>query len=108
MLVAIFAGTLFASMGAMGSRAGLGGSFGSIMAFIYLTTAAVSFFSVCYLNRFATKAKRAFREYDAEALTASLGYLKSHYKFIGILMLAILALYALIFVLAILRGLLGG
>ncbi|MFH6999111.1 hypothetical protein ACHRVZ_14335 [Flavobacterium sp. FlaQc-57] len=106
LLVAVFAGTIFASMGsAMGGA--FGGSFGAAMGFVYVFIAAVYFFPVYYLNKFSVNAKRAFRDNDSEALSNSLGYLKSHYKFIGIFMVAILALYALIFVFGIIGALFG-
>ncbi|MEP6803590.1 MAG: DUF5362 family protein [Flavobacterium sp.] len=60
-----------------------------------------------YLFKFSSNAKKAFRENDTEALTHSLEYLKSHYKFIGIFMIAILVLYGLIFVFTILGSLVG-
>ncbi|TPG40163.1 hypothetical protein [Flavobacterium pectinovorum] len=108
LLLAVFAGSIFSSMGsAMPGMGGLGGSFGIIMAFVYVFIAAIYFFPIYYLNKFAVNAKRAFRDNDSEALTNALGYLKSHYKFIGILMLAIMVLYGLIFVVAILGALLG-
>lgn len=104
-LLAVFAGTIFASMGTMSGLGAMGGSFGTMMGVFYFLIAALYFFPVYYLNKFSTNAKRAFRENDTEALTTSLGYLKSHYKFVGILMLSILVLYALIFVLGILGSL---
>ncbi|OXB20818.1 hypothetical protein B0A80_18005 [Flavobacterium tructae] len=107
-LIAVFAGTIFSAMGnSMVGMGGLGGSFGALMGFFYVFIAAVYFFPVYYLYKFAVNTKRAFRENDSELLTSSLGYLKSHYKFIGIFMLAILALYGLIFVFGILGALLG-
>ena len=105
-LVAVFAGTIFASMGsAMGGA--FGSSFGAAMGFVYVFIAAIYFFPVFYLFKFSVNAKKAFRENDSEALSSSLGYLKSHYKFIGIFMVAILALYALIFVFGIIGALFG-
>lgn len=108
MLIAVFAGTFFAAMGSAIPGAGaMGGSFGVVMGVIYFILGAIYFFPVYYLFRFASNAKKAFRDNDAEALTTSLGYLKSHYKFIGIFMLAILVLYGLIIVFAIFGALLG-
>ncbi|KAF2510846.1 hypothetical protein EYY60_10100 [Flavobacterium zhairuonense] len=104
---AIFAGAIFASLGNTMGAGLFAGSLGAFMSFVYLAFAALYFFPVYYLFRFGSNAKRAFRENDSEALTSSLGYLKSHYKFIGILMVTILSLYALIFVLAMLGGILG-
>ena len=107
-LIAVFAGTIFSAMGnSMSGMGGLGSSFGALMGFVYVFIAAIYFFPVYYLYKFAVNTKRAFRENDSELLTSSLGYLKSHYKFIGIFMLAILALYGLIFVFGILGALLG-
>ncbi|KAF2333076.1 DUF5362 family protein [Flavobacterium daemonense] len=107
-LIAVFAGAFFSAMGsAMPGMGVYGSSFGALMSFFYLFIGAIYFFPVYYLFKFSSNAKRAFRENDSEALTSSLGYLKSHYKFIGILMVSILALYALFFVLAIFGGLLG-
>ncbi|MFH6995672.1 hypothetical protein [Flavobacterium sp. FlaQc-48] len=106
-VIAVFAGSIFSSMGAMAQMGALGGSFGAIMSAFYIFIAALYFFPVYYLNKFATNAKRAFKDSDTEALTTSFGYLKSHYKFIGIMMLSVLVLYALIFVFGILGALLG-
>ena len=106
LVIAVFAGTIFASMGsAMGGA--FGSSFGAAMGFGSVFIAAIYFFPVFYLFKFSVNAKKAFRENDSEALSSSLGYLKSHYKFIGIFMAAILALYALIFVFGIIGALFG-
>lgn len=97
-LLAIFAGTLFSAMGSsMPGMSGMGSSIGIGMTFLYLMLATLYFFPVYYLNKFAVNAKTAFRESDSEALTTSFEYLKSHYKFIGIMMLVIFSLYGLMF-----------
>lgn len=108
-VAAVFAGTIFAAMGkmgggmdgGMGSMGSLGGTFITIL---YLVIAVLYFFPVYYLNKFASNMKAAFRDNDTESLTNSFEYLKSHYKFIGILTLVIFAVYALIFVVAIVAG----
>ena len=96
-VAAVFAGALFAFIGnlsrEMNSFGAMGGSF--ISAF-YLMIAAFYFFPVYYLNKFASNAKIALRDNDSKSLAASFEYLKSHYKFIGIMSLIILGLYALI------------
>ena len=98
-LAAVFAGALFAFIGnlsrEMSNFGSIGGSF--ISAF-YLIIAAFYFFPVYYLNKFASNAKLALRNNDSKSLAASFEYLKSHYKFIGIMALIILCLYALIMV----------
>lgn len=108
LLIAVFAGTIFSAMGStMPGMGAYGGSFGAAMGAVYFLMAAFYFFPVYYLFKFSSNAKRAFRDNDSEALTSSLGYLKSHYKFIGILMIVLLAIYALVFVFAILGGLMA-
>lgn len=106
-VIAIFAGTIFSALGTMPGTGAFAGSFGVVMGFMYFILAAVYFFPVYYLFKFSSNAKKAFRENDSEALTASLGYLKSHYKFVGILMISMLVLYGLFFVLAMFGAILG-
>ncbi|MFH7018049.1 DUF5362 family protein [Flavobacterium sp. FlaQc-47] len=108
MIGAIFAGAFLATMGSVipGANA-MGSSFGAIIGVLYFILAAIYFFPVYYLFKFSSNAKKAFRDNDSESLTNSLEYLKSHYKFIGIFMIAILVLYGLIFVFAILGSLVG-
>jgi hypothetical protein len=89
------------AMGAMGS------SFGIVMAFVYFLIAVLYFFPVYYLNKFASNAKRAFKNNDSETLTTSLEYLKSHYKYIGIMTLVVFSLYLLMFVGMIVAGMLN-
>lgn len=106
-LIAVFAGTLFSRFNSMPGMAAYGGSFGTMIGVIYFLMAALYFFPVYYLFKFSSNAKKAFRDNDSQALTESIGYLKSHYKFFGILMIILLALYALMFVFAILAGIMG-
>lgn len=98
-LAAVFAGALFAFIGnlsrEMNSFGAMGASFISVF---YLIIAAFYFFPVYYLNKFASNAKIALRDNDSKSLAASFDYLKSHYKFMGIVALIILSLYALIMV----------
>ena len=107
-LIAIFAGTFLAAMGNMVPGMGAaGGSFGMIMGVVYFFIAALYFFPVYYLFKFATNTKAAFRDNDSEALTNSFSYLKSHYKFIGVTTIVVLGFYVLMLVLAIFGALLG-
>ena len=98
-LLAVFAGALFAFIGnlsrEMNNFGAMGGSFISAL---YLMIAAFYFFPVYYLNKFATNAKIALKNNDSKLLAASFEYLKSHYKFMGIVALIILSLYAIIMV----------
>jgi hypothetical protein len=97
--VALFAGTLFSAMGKMNPVMGaMGSSFGIVITFVYFLIATLYFFPVYYLNKFASTAKAAIKNNDSETLTTSLEYLKSHYKYIGIMTLVIFSLYLLMFV----------
>lgn len=107
-VIALFAGTIFATMGQMGGMRNGMGAFsamgGTFITVMYLIIAALYFFPVYYLNKFSVNMKTALKESNTALLTTSLEYLKSHYKFIGIMMLVIFAVYALIFVFAIIAG----
>ena len=103
-IMAIFGSAALASTTSLGDNS-LGAMGATFIAVFYLVIAGIYFFPIYYLNRFASKMKQAFRENNAEALTESLGYLKSHYKFIGIFTIIFLALYVLIIVGALLFGL---
>ena len=108
-LAAIFAGAVFAFIGnlsrEMNNFVAMGGSFISAL---YLIIAVFYFFPVYYLNKFASKAKIALRDNDSKSLTASFEYLKSHYKFMGIMALIVLSLYALIMLFAVISVLTAG
>jgi hypothetical protein len=95
---ALFASTIFSSMGHMAAPMGaMGTSFGIMLSVVYLIIAALYFFPVYYLNKFASHAKAAIRENNSDRLTVSLQYLKSHYKFIGIMTLVVFSMYLLMF-----------
>ena len=103
-VLAIFMSTFFSTMSSMSpGMAGIGGM-GWVLSAVYLLMAAIYFFPIYYLNKFATNAKLALSDNDSKSLTSSFEYLKSHYKFIGIISLVILSLYGLIIVFAILSS----
>jgi hypothetical protein len=108
-ILALFAGTIFGKVGSMmpGGMGMLGAGFGMVMAFFYMLMAALYFFPVYYLFKFASNAKTALQSEDTETLTTSFRYLKSHYKFIGILMVSIMCLYGLVIVFAIIAAIAG-
>ncbi|HEU4496451.1 MAG TPA: DUF5362 family protein [Flavobacterium sp.] len=96
-------GSIFAAAGSMGGTMGaLGAMGGTFITLFYLLLAAVYFFPVYYLYKFSSNAKTAFRNNDTESLTRSFGYLKSHYKFLGILTIVFIALYVLVIMFSIL------
>lgn len=93
-------GSLAASgMGAMGGIGAMGGVFGGVL---YLLFAMLYFFPIMYLFKFSSSILNAFQNNNTEQLTKGFEYLKSHYKFVGILMAILIGLYALIFIFALL------
>lgn len=93
--------SLFLMFGSAASP--LGDTFGAIGflgGFFYLMTGALYFFPIFYLFMFAFKTKKALSMTDNQTLEGALKNLKSHYKFIGILTILIIALYVLFFMFA--------
>jgi len=62
------------------------------------------FFPLMYLYRFGTQMRDALNANDQEKLTTAFKNLKSVFRFMGILTIIILALYALVFILALVFG----
>lgn len=71
----------------------LGGPF---VFLIYLVIAAIYAIPLFYLYKFAQTTRYALNNLNSFQLTESLGYLKSLFKFMGILAIATLCFYALI------------
>lgn len=104
-LLAVFIGTIFSTLsnftGGMNPMMGIGSGFFSA---IYLFIAALYFFPIYYLFQFSSKTKKAFKDNDNDQLNASFGYLKSHYKFVGITSLVFISFYVLIFIVSMIFG----
>ena len=94
LIFSLFAGSIMALNPAFSSMSGISGGF---ISFIYIIMAAIYFFPVYYLFNFGKKLKIGLSNNDNSALEEGFKNLKSHYKFIGILTISILSLYALIF-----------
>ena len=75
-----------------------------VAAFIYIIMAALYFFPVLYLYKFSRKMKVALLEKNTEDLTAAFSNLKSFFKFLGVMMLVVIGIYVLVFVFAIIGG----
>lgn len=73
----------------------------------YIILALVYFFPVYYLYKFSEEMKNALDLGREENLTGAFRWLKSHYKFIGILIIILLAFSILAFFAAILAGIFG-
>lgn len=77
---------------------------GGAVGVMYLLIAALYFFPVHYLYNFSLNMKRAIASGEENALEAGLRYLKSHYKFLGILMIIMLSFYLLMLLFALTMG----
>ncbi|MEP3836144.1 MAG: DUF5362 family protein [Algibacter sp.] len=65
---------------------------------IYLVLGLVYFFPVYNLFNFSRKMKSAIKSTNNDDFKVAFTNLKSHYKFMGIFMLAIISIYVLIFI----------
>lgn len=79
-------------MGGMGMMGAVGGA---AMGVLYLICALIYFFPILYLYRFASNTLSALDSNNTDQLTNGLENLKSHYKFMGILMCIALIFIAL-------------
>ncbi|MDX2361181.1 MAG: DUF5362 family protein [Crocinitomicaceae bacterium] len=104
MLGILVIGALF-MVGAAAQYSGYGGgpSLG-LLAVVYLLMAVLYFFPTYYLYLFAKKIKVGLQSSSEEDVTLGFENLKSMFKFMGILMIVVLSLYALMFLMAIAAG----
>lgn len=98
-ILGIFAGSIFKSMlGRMGEGELSGMDMSGVSTFmsvLYIGIALLYFFPCLFLFRFATKMITAFETYEQETLNKSFQNLKKMFRFMGILTIFILCLYAL-------------
>ncbi|MEO1513900.1 MAG: hypothetical protein AAFV95_02770 [Bacteroidota bacterium] len=94
--------SMMSIMSMMGELAGdeaafspYGNSFGLIAGGFYFLIALLYFFPVMYLFRFSSRIQMALRHDNQEWLDSSFEYLKSHYKFLGIGVIALFAIYVI-------------
>lgn len=67
---------------------------GFLIGFIYLILAVVYFFPILYLYKFSSFIKDGILNSSSDQLDLAFQNLKSHYKFMGILFIVMLAFYA--------------
>lgn len=102
-LAGLFAGTMLSSLSDGMGMPGLGVA-ASVM---YILFALLWFFPCLYLYRFSVRTQTALRNNEQQSLTAGLMNLKSYFKFVGILTLIIIAIYALMLIFVMLGAGLG-
>lgn len=99
-------------MEGMETAKAVGGVMGIVMFIVMLIFAVIYFFPLLYLLRFSTHTKNAVANLDANELRLGLKNLKSYWRYIGILIIILLAFYLLVLIfaggtLAMLSGLKG-
>lgn len=77
---------------------------GSVFTAFYILIAAVYAIPIYYLFKFASMARQGVAQRDSSKVSGSFSYLKSHYKFIGILTIAGIILYILFILLFVALG----
>ncbi|WP_046757637.1 DUF5362 family protein [Kordia jejudonensis] len=105
--VAVFFGVMFSAFNSNANPFQQQGLSGGFIGIVYFVLAILYFFPVMYLYRFSRRMKAALAEKSTDGLTRAFSSLKSHYKFLGIVILSIVGIYALVFVFAIIAGIAG-
>jgi len=101
----MFFGTIMGMVSRLeGSETTLPSFFGGIITVVYILLALLYFFPVKYLYDFSSKVKRAVELSDQDLFSEGILKLKSHYKYIGILMIVMLALYIVGIIISIIVG----
>ncbi len=103
-LAGIFMGSAFARISgsaAVGAISGIG------FTLIYIILAGIYFYPTYALYKFSTLIKPAVAHSDTALFNEAISYKKNLFKYMGILMIIVLAMYALIFMFAIMVGVVG-
>jgi len=80
---------------------------GPFLSFIYIIIAILCFLPVYYLYNFSSKALRAIQVKDTRTIEDSFNNLRRHYKFMGILVIIMLGIYAIGFLGMAMGGMMG-
>ncbi|MCB9045673.1 MAG: hypothetical protein H6550_06005 [Chitinophagales bacterium] len=89
------------SMVAWSEGFGLGGSFAGPSVFVmYLLMAGINFYPTYALYKYTSLIKRATMLEDQYMFNEAFRYLKNAFKYLGVLLIIIICLYALIFIVA--------
>lgn len=93
----MFAMSALSNNPAFGSANPFGG-FKTYMGLMYIVIAALYFFPIYYLYKYATGTKRALESSNSDVLSDALVNLKSHHKFLGITTIVVISLYILVII----------
>lgn len=100
----VFFGVAVSNMPIYGSMLG-GSNATGIMIVYFVIIAGINFYPIYALLKYSTSIRTALAANDKTKFNEAIGYLKSMFKYIGILMIIILAIYGLIFIIALLAAL---
>ena len=100
-MVGLFFGSVMTMLSPMAQQQQAFGAMSGLIGVVYVIIAAIYFFPCLYIYRFSTNAVAAAASKSTENVTAALKNLKSNFKFVGVFMVAVLALYAVVIVFAI-------
>ena len=66
--------------------------------FIYVLLALLYFFPTYYLYKFSINLKNGLEDDDQSVFTSAFGYLKSTFKFMGVLAIVLISIYVLVII----------
>jgi Family of unknown function (DUF5362) len=99
-IMGFFMGTIMSNYAGLMGMPGGEGLFLSSLSFIYNVIAALYIYPLWKLYQFADLSKRALVTNDSTLLTNALEAQKSMFKFMGIWVIVVLAIYAILLVIA--------
>lgn len=91
-------GSMFSSYPGMEGLGGLGAGFGVGLGFVYLIIAVIYLYPVYTLFKFSSSMKRGINTGSQDLITDAFRYQKNMYRFIGIMMIIVIAIYLLAFI----------
>lgn len=103
----IFGATVLGSMGSMGMGGAFSAGAGVAMGLMYLLIAALYLYPTIALYRFGKLIRPALNMQDQRLFNEAIRNLRNVFKFMGVLTLIVVGLYALIFIVGILGATLG-
>jgi len=78
-----------------------------VLGFIYVIMGVIYFFPVYYLYKFSQDLGYGLQTMDEVKLSSAFRFLKKHFKFIGILIIVLIAFYILIIIVMVIAGVAG-
>jgi hypothetical protein len=86
--------SIFSSISQLGFPMGIFG-------FIYIIIALIYYFPISYMHKFSIKLSSGLKSGDQQSVNSGFENLKSLFKFMGILTIVVLSMYALILIVAV-------